>query len=167
MKRVLNLFRKEQIDRISSPCQGKLITIEEVNDKMFSEKLLGDGFAIEPDDDVVRAPCSGKISLIANTLHAFGITTNSGAEILVHVGLNTVELNGKGFAALVPVGKKVTTGTSILKLDLFTIKEQKSDLDLTIPVVLTNSEEFKLDHHLTQGNVTHGDEIAVVHKLRG
>lgn len=93
----MNLFKKKKDEYLYVPVKGQLIKLEDVKDAMFSKKMLGDGFALIPADHVICSPCDGKIVMIAPTYHAFGVTTEKGAEILVHVGLDTVNLNGEGF----------------------------------------------------------------------
>lgn len=98
--------KKEKTETIGSPAKGRTILLNKVNDKMFADKLLGDGIAFILEDDVLKAPCNGSVSMIAATKHAFGITSTSGTEILIHIGLDTVNLNGEGFEVLVEQNQK-------------------------------------------------------------
>ena len=93
-------FMNKQDGGIVSPIDGKCINIEDVPDKVFSTRMMGDGFAIIPSDNIVVSPVDGIIVMIPNSKHAFGIKTRSGVEILVHVGLDTVNLKGRGFDIL-------------------------------------------------------------------
>lgn len=139
---MLNLFKKTKEVKVNAPAKGTLCKLSEVKDTMFAQKLLGDGIAVLPSDGKICAPCDGELTMIANTAHAFGITTNHGAELLIHVGLDTVNLNGEGFEVLAKVNQKVKAGDPILKVNLTFMKEK--EIDLTIPVVLTNGADFTL-----------------------
>ena len=110
-------FMNKQDGGIVSPIDGKCINIEDVPDKVFSTRMMGDGFAIIPSDNIVVSPVDGIIVMIPNSKHAFGIKTRSGVEILVHVGLDTVNLKGRGFETFVKVGDKVKKNMPILKFD--------------------------------------------------
>lgn len=144
---MFNLFKKNsdvsaasEIE-ILSPMSGKIIDITEVPDPVFSQKMVGDGFAVEPTSGEVLAPVSGTLVQLFPTKHAFGILTQSGLEVLVHVGIDTVDLKGKGFEALAEVGSVVTAGTPILKVDLAVLSENGKST--TTPVVITNMAEVK------------------------
>ena len=158
---MFNIFKKKSDEVILfAPVEGEMIPLEKVNDNMFSQRLLGDGFAIIPENDIVCSPCDGKIKMIANTLHAFGILADNGAEVLVHVGLNTVNLSGRGFNVLKTVNSRVKVGTPILKLDRNFLNEQ--NVELTIPVIVTNGSGYQLNCYKTEGKVRDGDEVAII-----
>lgn len=114
------LFGKKEVEpeTIASPINGKIVAIENVPDPTFGQKMIGDGLAIDPTDGHVVAPVSGKIVQVFPTKHAFGIETTSGAELLIHIGLETVAMNGEGFTAHVKEGDhiKLVTRLSILTL---------------------------------------------------
>lgn len=123
-----------------APVSGKVIAIENVPDAVFAQKTVGDGAAIdEITGDVICAPADGTIELIFRTNHAFALKTESGVEVLVHIGINTVELNGKGFERLVEEGKTVKTGDPVIKIDKAIIKE--AGFSLVTPVVITNMDK--------------------------
>lgn len=130
---------------LHTPVTGKMIKLEEVPDPVFSSGTMGKGVGFQPSDGTICAPCDGKIVMLAETLHAFGLETDSGAEILIHVGLDTVELNGEGFTKLVSEGKKVKSGTPIISVDLALMKEK--GIVMTTPMVVTNSDDFRLQIH--------------------
>lgn len=134
---------------LAAPVAGRIIDIEEVADEVFSAKMMGDGFAVEPsaDADTITAPCNGEVTLVAKTLHAVALRAG-GVEILIHVGLDTVELAGKGFHALVKAGDRVRRGTPLLRFDRALIEAQGKRL--TTMLVLTNEEEKvkSLEKHL-------------------
>jgi len=110
-------FKKTNNNPVVAPVSGKCIPMEEVPDEIFSTKMLGDGFAVEPSEETVAAPVTGEIVMIPETKHAFGIKTKSGAELLVHIGLETVGLNGEGFTLLSKQGSKVKAGTPVIRFD--------------------------------------------------
>lgn len=124
---------------------GKVISITQVPDAVFSEKLLGDGIAIEPTDGVLRSPCDGTVvSLIEDSFHACGIKLSNGAEILLHIGLNTVEMKGDGFRPMINVGQKVKTGQDLIAFDLEKIREQ-GYAAVTMMVVTDMGSASKVD----------------------
>ncbi|WP_216828857.1 glucose-specific PTS transporter subunit IIBC [Alkalihalobacterium elongatum] len=124
---------------IGAPIKGKLLPISEVPDKVFAEKMMGDGFAIEPTEGVVVSPVAGKIINIFPTKHAIGILSQSGHEILIHVGIDTVQMNGEGFETFVEEGKEIEQGQKLLTMDLDLIKEKASST--ITPIVFTNLKE--------------------------
>ncbi|QXM06265.1 PTS sugar transporter subunit IIA [Crassaminicella indica] len=138
---MLSFFSKNKEIILQAPFQGKIVDIEEVSDPVFSSKMLGDGIAIRPSSNIAVAPCDGKITQIFATNHAFGITTKEGLEILVHIGIDTVNLKGKGFTRLVEVGTDVKKGTAIIEVDLDYI--EKSGKDTITPIVITNMDKVE------------------------
>lgn len=125
---------------VVSPVSGTRIPLDEVPDDVFAKGILGNGFAVNPDDGLVKAPCGGTVSMIAETGHAVGITCANGAEILLHAGLDTVQLNGKYFETYVKAGDRVAAGTPLLKFDLEKVKEQYN------PVVVVVSQNAVLKY---------------------
>lgn len=121
------------------PVEGKVIDITEVQDNMFSDRLMGDGVAIEPDGNEIISPCDGKVLLVPKTLHAVAIEASNGAEVLVHIGIDTVELKGQGFISHVSPGDAVKRGDKLISFDRDYI--EKEGKPLTTPVVITNAEE--------------------------
>lgn len=143
---MLNLFKKtKEVKEVSiyAPCIGIACALGDVKDAMFSQKMLGDGVAILPLDGELCAPCAGTITMIAPTKHAFGITTKHGAELLIHVGLDTVNLQGKGLEVVAKLNQKVEAGDPILKVDMEFMKENQ--IDLTTPIILTNGAEYDME----------------------
>ena len=159
---MLNLFKSKKAEFIASPCNGIAVKLEDVNDKVFAQKLLGDGFAIQPDDDVICAPCDGKMIMVADTFHAFVIKTESGAEILIHIGLNTVNMGGEGFQVLIKPQQKVKKGDPVIKLDVSFLKKQ--NLDLTVMVILLNGNDFNIDIQMDAEEVQSSEKIASITK---
>jgi glucose PTS system EIICBA or EIICB component len=122
-----------------SPLDGKIVALEEVPDQVFSQKMMGDGFAIEPANGEVVSPVDGTVTTFFPTKHALGIVSDSGREILVHFGIDTVNLQGEGFEALVQQGDKVKAGQPLLRVDL---DQVKTKVPSTItPVIFTNLAE--------------------------
>lgn len=133
-------FLKKKVDRnLYAPVKGKCIDIEDVEDQVFSTKMLGDGFAIIPSGDIIHSPCEGVITMIFPTKHAFGIKMSDGKEILVHIGIDTVNLNGKGFTAYKKVNDSIKVGEPVMKLDKPLIESQ--NYNLTTMVIVTNQTE--------------------------
>lgn len=126
---------------IASPISGKVVKLENVPDEVFASGAMGKGIAIDPADGTVVAPAAGEITLVFPTGHAIGMRTENGAEILIHVGMDTVSLAGKGFNTFVQVGDKVDAGQKLLEFDLATIRE--ANLPVISPVIVTNSTEFE------------------------
>ncbi len=118
------------------PMTGKLLPISEVPDKIFSQKMMGDGFAIEPTEGKVVSPVAGKIVNLFPTKHAIGIETADGREVLVHVGIDTVNLKGKGFESLVEQGDTVEQGQALLNVDLRIVSEEATSI--ITPIIFTN-----------------------------
>ncbi|KRM24128.1 beta-glucoside-specific PTS transporter subunit IIABC [Latilactobacillus graminis] len=126
--------------RVASPISGELIGLESVNDETFAQKMLGEGVAIIPQDNQVYAPFDGKVTTIFPTKHAIGLTSNSGIELLVHVGLDTVELKGKPFTMHVTDQQVIKKGQPLMTVDFKAIKS--AGYDPTTLVIVTNTNEF-------------------------
>ncbi|WP_417615503.1 PTS glucose transporter subunit IIA [Oceanisphaera sp.] len=126
---------------IFAPLSGELVAIEEVPDVVFAEKIVGDGIAIKPSGNKIVAPFNGTIGKIFETNHAFSITSDSGIELFVHFGIDTVELKGEGFTRIAAEGQQVTTGDPIIEFDL-ALLEAKAKSTLT-PIVISNMDEIK------------------------
>lgn len=134
---MFDFFRKKKISELYSPVIGKSIRLDEVKDKVFASKMMGDGLAFKLDENIVYAPCDAKVKLIPNTKHAIGLEAN-GLDILIHIGLDTVNLNGEGFKQLVSVGDAIKQGDPLLKIDMEFMKQK--NIDLTSPMIITSKE---------------------------
>ena len=145
---------------ISSPITGVAADLEQAPDEVFAGKMLGDGGTVLPSDGVIVAPEDGEIGFIFDTKHAVGFITDSGIEMLIHMGIDTVKLNGQGFEALVEAGQKVKKGTPILKLDLDYIREKAPSL--VSPVICTELPDNKKVRLLKTGNVKKGESLLAV-----
>ncbi|MGZ3807486.1 MAG: glucose PTS transporter subunit IIA [Bacteriovorax sp.] len=142
---------------LSSPLKGELMTLSQVPDETFASKVLGDGFAIKPEEGVVYAPVDGKIAQLFRTNHAVGILTDEGLEVLIHVGIDTVKMNGKGFSAFVKKGDVVLRGQKLLEFDLDLVR-QNAKSDIT-PVVITNMNKVSGLKIQGSGQIAHGLDI--------
>ncbi|WP_027339116.1 PTS sugar transporter subunit IIA [Halonatronum saccharophilum] len=144
---MFNIFKKngkEEIKKVVdlvSPLKGRVVKLSEVPDQVFSNKMVGDGLAIEPTEGLLVSPVEGVIRQIFPTKHAVGIETSEGLEILIHIGINTVDLNGEGFEKLAQEGDKVKAGDQLIKFDLDYIKENASSI--ITPILITNMDSVK------------------------
>lgn len=129
---------EKKAEEITSPVSGEIISIEEVKDPTFSQKILGDGFAVIPSDSIIKAPADGHIEVAYETRHAIGMTTKNGVEIMIHVGIDTVALNGEGFEMFVNSGQNVKKGDDLIKVDFDVLN--KAGKDSTVMVIFTGEE---------------------------
>jgi PTS system glucose-specific IIA component len=134
---MLMLFGKKSYT-LFAPLAGRTASLDEVPDPVFSGRILGDGAAILPESDTVLAPADCTVRNIADTYHAFGLETEDGLEILIHIGIDTVKLNGKGFSPLVQEGDQIKAGTPVCKVDFAAIKA--AGFEIWTPVIITNMD---------------------------
>ena len=146
--------------KLMAPMKGAVMGLHDVADEVFSKGLLGKGMAIEPVDGKVVSPIAGTVTTVFPTKHAIGLTDDHGMEVLIHVGLDTVSLNGEPFEALVAAGDRVEVGTELLQADLDAIKA--AGLPTTTVVVITNTDEFKDVTPVEPGNVSFKDHVMEV-----
>ena len=156
---VLNIGVKE----IKSPISGKVIELEKVNDPVFSSGAMGKGVAIDPTDNKVYAPFNGTIEFIADTKHAIGLLSEDGVEVLIHVGMDTVKMQGRGFNVKTSVNSKVKAGDLLLEFDRSAI--EKEGYPLVTPVVITNSDEYEDKALCINEEVKNGKSIINLEKL--
>ncbi|MBC1967698.1 PTS glucose transporter subunit IIA [Listeria welshimeri] len=152
----MNFFKKKTI--IYSPGNGLIKSIDKVQDELFSTKALGDGFALEPNESSIFAPVEGTITSIFPTKHAISIKTASNLEVLIHIGIDTVELDGKGFNLKVKEGTKVTKETEIVEVDFPFLESNGKDTDVI--VIFTNLKEKPLA--ITEGLMKVNQEIGTI-----
>lgn len=145
---------------LSSPLKGEILPLSRVPDTTFADKVLGDGFAVRPSEGVVYAPVAGKIAQLFRTNHAIGILTSEGLEILIHVGIDTVKMNGEGFKALIAKGDSVKRGQKILEFNLDLVRTNAVS-DIT-PVVVTNMAKVAKMNVLKTGLVTLEQDVLEV-----
>ena len=144
-------------DNFVSPMNGKVYKLSDIADEAFSSGAMGEGFAIELADGMVTSPCDGEIIAVFPTKHAYGIETANGNEILIHIGMDTVELNGEGFESFVKVGDKIKKGDKIAKVDLEYVKNHGKSL--VSPVVFTDGTKINL---LKENNVIKNGEGKII-----
>ncbi|HFI0081355.1 TPA: sucrose-specific PTS transporter subunit IIBC [Streptococcus suis] len=149
-------------ETLVSPLSGNVVTLENVNDPVFSSGAMGKGLAVKPSEGVVYAPADAEVTIAFETGHAYGLKTASGAEILIHIGIDTVSMNGNGFEKLVAAGDKVKAGTPIAKFDVAKIAE--AGLDDTTMIIVTNTADFAEVSPLAEGTIAHGDNFMKVVK---
>ncbi|MCM2679562.1 PTS glucose transporter subunit IIA [Echinimonas agarilytica] len=143
---------------IFAPVSGEIVNIEDVPDVVFAEKIVGDGIAIHPTGNRMVAPCDGTIRKIFETNHAFSIESDSGIELFVHFGVDTVELKGEGFKRIAQEGQRVKVGDVVVEFDL-ALLESKAKSILT-PVVISNMDEIKqLNKH--NGKVAMAENVII------
>lgn len=142
------------------PMNGNVISLAEINDGVFSEGMLGDGVAVEPSDGVVVAPFDGVVQMVYDTKHALGLMSDTGIELLIHVGIDTVQLNGKCYDVVVENGQKIKKGDVLAKVDLEGIKD--AGYRTVTPVIITNSDEFSEIKTVATGNCNSGTKIITV-----
>ncbi|MEA3419292.1 MAG: PTS glucose transporter subunit IIA [Campylobacterota bacterium] len=137
---MFGLFKAKSIE-IVSPVTGEAVALESVNDEVFSRKMLGDGVAVIPTDGVFGAPFDGIISKIFSTHHAYTVKHKKGLEVIVHIGLDTVNLKGEGFTAVASEGEAVKAGDTIIRADLAKIKSLGKEI--ITPVIVTEESSDK------------------------
>jgi len=142
---------------VYSPIKGKVIPLNTVKDETFAGEYLGKGVAIQPEQGRVVAPFDGKVTVVMDTKHAIGITSNNGIEILIHVGMDTVQLNGKYYQTHVKVDDEVKKGDLLLTFEKENIIAE--GYEITTPVVITNTADFKQINALTDKQAEEGDEV--------
>lgn len=161
MKLFQNLFSKGDIV-IGAPVAGKLVSIKEVSDPTFGDEILGKGAAIIPSDGRVYAPVDGKVATVFPTGHAIALVGSDGEEILIHVGLDTVKLNGKYFTIHVEEEQEIKKGELLLEADLDQIRA--AGYDIITPIVVCNTDDFTQVQPETPGEVKQGDDILKLQK---
>lgn len=142
---------------IASPMTGEVIQLENVEDDVFSSKMMGDGVAILPSEGKVYAPVAGEITVTMDSNHAVGITSENGAELLIHVGIDTVEMNGEGFTSHIQKGEQVNVGDLLLEVDLSTVQDK--GYDPTTMIIVTNSADYAEVKVTEEENITQADEL--------
>ncbi|NWO00482.1 beta-glucoside-specific PTS transporter subunit IIABC [Tetragenococcus halophilus] len=147
---------------LESPVKGEVLPLTRVNDDVFSSGLVGDGLAIEPTEGQLTAPIAGEVIMVFETNHALGIKTDNGAELLLHIGVDTVKMDGKGFHSYVQQGDRVEQGQQLITFDIDQIK--RSGFEATVICVITNNN-FEVIPSIDQGNVSFEDQLFTVSQL--
>lgn len=145
---------------IASPLKGRLIKLSDVQDEAFSSGVLGKGVAVLPEEGALYAPADGTISAFFPTGHAVGMTTEDGAELLIHVGMDTVQLDGKGFTPLVKVNDKVKKGQKLLEFDIGLI--QNAGYSLVTPVLVANTDDYADVTSADAESISPGEELLTI-----
>lgn len=159
---MFNIFRKNF--SLMAPIDGEVIDLSDVPDQVFSERLVGDGAAINSTGDLIVAPAEGTLTLIFRTNHAFAMALNNGIEVLVHIGLDTVELNGRGFERIATEGQFVKAGDPIIKIDRQLILD--NGCSLVTPIIITNGDLIKELKHQRGNVVKAGADEVVTYKMK-
>ena len=144
-----------------SPMKGKVIELKEVGDGVFSEGILGEGCGIQPEEGYVYAPFNGEVIQVADTGHAIGLLSEDGVELLIHVGLDTVSLNGEGFEPVVKEGDRITVGKKLLNFEIEKIAEQYPTVT---SVIVTNTPDYKEIRLAKTGPTEAGEKILQTEK---
>ena len=144
-------------EELVAPINGQVVPLSDVKDEVFSSGSMGKGIAIEPQEGKVCSPLDGEVVMVFPTGHAIGLKSTNGAEVMIHIGMDTVELEGKGFTTLVKKGQAVKKGDPLIKFDMEAIK--KAGFKLTTPIVVTNSNEYQEITAIADGTITIGTAL--------
>lgn len=147
-------------ETLYSPLNGTVVDLAAVSDPVFSSGAMGQGLAIKPEDNTLYSPVDGKVEIVFETGHAYAITSTQGAEILLHIGIDTVSMAGDGFVSLVTAGQMVKKGDLLGQFD--STKIAQAGLDDTTMIIVTNSNDYHSINLLAQGKVAVGDQLAIV-----
>lgn len=151
------MFRtKKRPSFLSSPVGGETVLLKDTGDEVFAEGLLGDGIAVEPFEDTFRAPCNGTVEGVSKTAHAYNILSEDGLEILIHIGIDTVELHGEGFSPLVTAGQRVKRGQPLCTANVDLIR--KKGFSAVTPVIISNISSVSFFDRAT-GLVKEGEPL--------
>ena len=148
--------KKVSDEIVSAPVSGRSIPLEEVKDEVFASGSMGKGGAIIPEEGLIKSPVSGKVSSVFPTRHSIMLSSDKGADILIHIGINTVNRCGKGFESLVCEGQHVDKGQSLTKFDLNEL--QNAGYDMTTSIIITNSDDYK-GVELALGDIVTGQKF--------
>ena len=158
------LFKGEEdaANTLFAPIDGKAVPVSQVSDPTFADEILGKGLAIKPSSNTVYSPCDGTIDLMFDTGHAVNLVSDSGIEILIHIGLDTVSLKGKHFKTLKNTGDMVRKGDPLIEFEKDEIA--KEGFDTIIPIIICNTDSYSEVKPLTDIDVKVGDKILTVRK---
>lgn len=160
LDKIFKSKKKIKKEEIFSPLTGQLVPLEQVPDPVFSEKMMGDGVAVIPEEGVLVSPVEGEVVQVFHTKHAIGIKSVSGLDILLHIRLETVELNGEGFNVFIKEGQTVKVGDPLLNFDISFLRNENKEI--ITPIVITNYSD-KVDEivHVDQQAVSRGENLFV------
>lgn len=157
---MFNIFKKKSANKLSAPITGQLIQIQNVSDEVFSTKVMGDGFAVKPNSDIVVSPVTGDVTNIFPTKHAISLTASNGMEVLLHLGIDTVELQGKPFEMLVSEGQHVEVGDELVRMNRKEIADNNKD-DVVM-LVLPGKNDVIFEPYISEHTVSAGDEVTAI-----
>ncbi len=160
---MFKFFKKFDESFIVSPMSGKMVSVREIPDEVFSEKIIGDGAAVIPEEGTIVSPVDGEIIQVADTGHAFCIRSKDGLDILLHIGVDTVNMRGEGFEPFVAVGQKVKAGEKIGRADIELI--ERKGYPLHSAVLITNMQEIESIKFYT-GNALAGKTELISYKKK-
>lgn len=161
---MFEFLRRNRKVTVYAPVDGQTVLLDEVTDKMFSQKVLGEGVAIKYEKGIIKSPINGKVVMLAATSHAIGLRTKEGAELLLHLGINTVELKGNGFMPLVKEKDQVKVGSDLMKIDFDYMQQER--IDLITPIILTNKDKFTVSDIKTGSVKAAETPIFTINKIR-
>lgn len=160
---MFRFFKKKEEKNILGSCaKGKAVPLKEVDDPTFAEELLGKGIAVIPCEGKIFAPADGEIGMVFDTLHAISMTSDEGAEILIHVGIDTVKMKGDGFEGHVKAGDHVKKGDLLLEVDLEKVKG--AGYDIITPMIICNTADYSSVQALADGEVEPGADVIKLEK---
>ena len=140
-----------------SHLNGTVVDLEDVEDDVFSQKILGEGIAVEPSEGKLYAPCDGKVDSVFDTKHAVNILSSNGAEVLLHIGIDTVKLGGKHFESHVSDGQEIKRGDLLITFDIEAIKAE--GYKVTTPLIIGNTDDYSAIAAAAQGKISAGSKI--------
>lgn len=161
IKRLFSLDKKEESILLYAPFCGRIVPLSEVKDETFALGILGEGVAVLPEENELRAPLDGKVEQVFDSAHAVTLYTHEGVELLMHIGIDTVELGGRYFDSCVAAGELVKRGDPLIRFDRQAISN--AGYDLTTPLVIGNSEEFEIKT-VAQGEIGAGMPLLELHR---
>ena len=156
---ILDIFKKKKGLELYSVVKGKTIPLEEVKDEVFASKMMGDGIAFVPSDNTIYAPCDAKVMMLSDTLHAIGLKTNNGVEIMIHIGLDTVNLKGQGFSKIY-TNESIVKGEPLISFDQDIMNE--NNVDLTTMLIVVNSKDHACNNLNLNNNVDLNEVVMCV-----
>ena len=155
---MFSLFSKETV--LYAPINGKIIRIEDVPDQVFASKMMGEGVGFVNDGNEIYAPCDAKVIMVPSSKHAIGLKTKKGIELLIHIGLDTVNLNGEGFQVHVKENDSVKRGQLLISYDKHLMEKKK--INLITPLVITNSSEYIIEKLVEESQIGINDKVLIV-----
>lgn len=148
--------------KIGAPVSGRRISMAALDDSLFASGAMGVCCGIHPQEGAIFSPCKGEVVQLAETKHAFGIRTAEGIEVLVHLGIDTVEMNGEGFTTLIQKGDEVKKGQLVMKMDLDKIRKAK--YETTVITIITNTNQFADVHPIGAEQLVVGEDLLSIQK---